>query len=264
MSFPLDIDELFHGDLSQYDSNDFSEMNSVFQRDFNRSPSLDRSNMDQQLTLTSFSTNKKEKEKESKGGIDIHAEKYKNINVIATKLTPKSKSNLFKNLKGKNRSPIKNKPRSSSTRLKHVPKNLIVKKGISKDDQIFTKYKLTGLLTPKEKTHKILSPNTTDTESDTETETETDTENDINENIINFKYDSTGEFKTNNYSFNNEFSIEEDDDDDNDDDYNYDDEENVGYEEDLLVFDQNHLLQLNLTKNLINQEKIEKTYHVLS
>ncbi|KAJ6251658.1 a-type inclusion protein [Anaeramoeba flamelloides] len=65
MSFPLDIDELFHGDLSQYDSNDFSEMNSVFQRDFNRSPSLDRSNMDQQLTLTSFSTNKKEKEKEN-------------------------------------------------------------------------------------------------------------------------------------------------------------------------------------------------------
>ncbi|KAJ3445884.1 hypothetical protein M0812_11772 [Anaeramoeba flamelloides] len=64
MSFPLDIDELFNGDLSQYDSNDFSEMNSVFQRDFNRSPSLDRSNMEQQLTLTSFSANKKEKENE--------------------------------------------------------------------------------------------------------------------------------------------------------------------------------------------------------
>ncbi|KAJ6235588.1 hypothetical protein M0813_03735 [Anaeramoeba flamelloides] len=58
MSFRFDIDELFNGDLSQYDSNDFSELNSVFQPGFNRSNSLYSSNNEQQLPLTTLTTTK--------------------------------------------------------------------------------------------------------------------------------------------------------------------------------------------------------------
>ncbi|KAJ3443293.1 hypothetical protein M0812_09127 [Anaeramoeba flamelloides] len=81
MSFNLEIYELFNGDLSQYDSNDFSEMNTVFQRDYNRSPSLERSTLDQELTTTSMNQKGNSSNNETKNEKNNN---QKNVNIQGT------------------------------------------------------------------------------------------------------------------------------------------------------------------------------------
>ncbi|KAJ3434798.1 hypothetical protein M0812_01919 [Anaeramoeba flamelloides] len=106
MSFPSDIYELFNGDLSQYDSNDFSEMNTVFQRDYNRSPSLDRSTLDQELTTSSSDQkgnnsnnedktekNNRQKNGNTKGNSNLKGQLKKRFQFLTTDLEISNKEN---------------------------------------------------------------------------------------------------------------------------------------------------------------------------